>query len=793
MQRIKFLAVVGEFTRACRNEMQGLTLFEGHIMRWVVIGVLVLLPWTAAVRAENLIANGGFEEPTETSFKEHLPDFVKQFYPGMKPTPAEGWACGGGWDGGRYTVHLADDAHTGNHAIEIRCAKVGRGGIASSPFTLTPGTILKVSFWVKAEGAQGGTIMLNYEGTPGDGWNRKVIPAGTFDWKKVTKRCVVPVRHSRADGQTLVIFIYSRAPGSVFIDDVTVGTVDVNALAESPSAPALAPPRPKDIPEPPGSPGYRIDTASALVKVYPDTDFAPAADLSTSIKISLARNEHEDAQIVIEAPWRDVPVADVTFSDLKNADGDVIGADAFTWWGVEFVETMFEPAYRVPRVGWYPDPLMPAGRFTVKAPSRQPVWISLRTAKDTPAGLYRGTVTVTPEGMKPATVPISVTVWDFTVPDRTHLRTLTWMGMGAARSFYGYTWSPEDQKKQKAMVRRYQDILLEHRLGPGGEVAAHVRKGRDGTYDFSRVDATLERLIAKGMNAFIMGTAPNLKRADKDEYSPEFIEQFTDMLKAYGDHLRQKGWINRAYVYTYDEAPKRHWDQVKRIAKAVKEAAPELRILQCLNQPEGVRELAGHVDVFDVYVAQYHKTGVRAMQQKGTEAWLAVCCYPMDRPNLFIEYPLLDARILPMFCWKYAAAGFEYWSPVSWGRNWRKMPPKQWPNDPWDPNTFGKFNGDGYLLYPGPGGVPYPSIRLKALRDGFEDYEYMWLLENLVQRAEAAGKRGPGVDQARSLLAMNDLITDAGHYCRQNAEYFQFRQRVAQAILALRRIAGDRP
>ena len=40
---------------------------------------------------------------------------------------------------------------------------------------------------------------------------------------------------------------------------------------------------------------------------------------------------------------------------------------------------------------------------------------------------------------------------------------------------------------------------------------------------------------------------------------------------------------------------------------------------------------------------------------------------------------------------------------------------------------------------------------------------------------------------------MNDLITDAGDYRKQNDEYVHFRQRVAQAILALRRIAGGRP
>lgn len=762
-------------------------------MKDILIGIItVLLVSGATTRAQNLIANGGFEEATTESFKAKLPDFAKAFYPGMKDTPAAGWVFGGGWDGGRYIAHLSEEAHTGKHSIEIRAEKKGRGGIAATPFRVTPGTILKVSFWIRAKGAEGGNILLNYEGTPGDGWNRALVTGGTFDWRKITQRCVVPVRYSRADGQTIALFIYSKAPGSVWIDDVTVETVDVNKLAESLSAPAASPPRPKDIREPAGSIGYRVDTASALVKVYPDTDFAPASTLTGSIALSLAKNEFEDAQVIIEAPWRDVTVSEVAFTDFKGAAGATIPSSAITWWRVDFVETLFKPAYQVPRVGLFPDPLMPGGEFTVKAPSRQPIWFSVKVVKDTPPGVYHGAVTVTPKGMKPTMVPIAVTVWDFTVSDKTHLRTMTWLGMGSARSFYGYKWSADDNRKNGEMVRRYQDILLEHRLGPGGEVAAHPRKGRDGKYNFAGIDATLERLIGKGMNAFIMGTAPNLKRAGKNEYSPEFIRKFTEMLKVYGDHLREKGWIDMAYVYTYDEAPKRHWGEVKKIAKAIKQTAPELRILQCLNEPEGVRDLAGHVDVFDVYVAQYHKTGVQAMQREGTEAWLAVCCYPMAHPNLFIEYPLIDARVLPMFCWKYKAAGFEYWSPVAWGRNWRKKAPNQWPNIPWDPNTFGKYNGDGYLLYPGPGGVPYPAIRLKALRDGFEDYEYLWLLRDLTKRAEAVGKKSPEIERARTFLKMDDLITDAGVYRTENAEYFAFRNRVAQSIVALRKIVGDR-
>ena len=120
-------------------------------------------------------------------------------------------------------------------------------------------------------------------------------------------------------------------------------------------------------------------------------------------------------------------------------------------------------------------------------------------------------------------------------------------------------------------------------------------------------------------------------------YAPEFIAEFTEYLKAFGDHLRNKGWIDRAYVYVYDEAPKSAWPEVKKISRAIRTAAPGLRIIQCLNEPEGVKALQGSVDVFDVYIAQYHETGVAELQSEGTQAWLAVCCCPADLPNLFIE------------------------------------------------------------------------------------------------------------------------------------------------------------
>ena len=59
-------------------------------------------------------------------------------------------------------------------------------------------------------------------------------------------------------------------------------------------------------------------------------------------------------------------------------------------------------------------------------------------------------------------------------------------------------------------------------------------------------------------------------------------------------------------------------------------------------------------------------------------------------------------------------------------------------NDPWDSVFLVGGNGDGTLFYPGRpdhiGGhtdIPIESIRLKLIREGMEDYEYLSLLAKL--------------------------------------------------------------
>ena len=117
--------------------------------------------------------------------------------------------------------------------------------------------------------------------------------------------------------------------------------------------------------------------------------------------------------------------------------------------------------------------------------------------------------------------------------------------------------------------------------------------------------------------------------------------------------------------------------------------------------------------------------------------------------------------------WKYSIRGELYFSMnESYGKK----------KDPWsDVHLFGG-NGDGTLFYPGRpdvvGGVthiPIESIRLKLIREGLEDYEYLRILAR--QKGE-----GPVME------AINGLIRNTYDYDQDPKKLYAVRQWMGQEI-----------
>jgi hypothetical protein len=419
-------------------------------------------------------------------------------------------------------------------------------------------------------------------------------------------------------------------------------------------------------------------------------------------RINAAGGEYESFQVLVTGGYLALKGVRWQATDLEGETGK-IAADNIQFNPVGYVETTVKSEHYKSSLGWWPDPLLRMDSFDVSGLERQPLWVTVYVPTGTPAGTYRGNIEIQTANAGNRTIPIELRVWGFDIPQRSSIKTLTWVG-----SLENYGGNSRQNRKA------FYELLLQHRLGPGGKIEL----------DEDMLNFTIER----GMNAFILEIIPNLKRLKQSHFSQEYKDRLQTRLQAHAKRFGQDDTLDgMAYIYNYDEVGRDHWPLAKDIYTLIKNVSSKFNVIQCLNIPEGVEALAGYADTWDVYVAQYKKSGVEQRVAKGDEAWLAVCCYPVDRPNFFLEYPAIDGRMLGWICYLTGVSGFEYWKPNHWKGN-DSSPGLR---GGWKANTFSKYNGDGYLTYPGPDPLPLSSVRLANFRDGFEDYEYLHLLKEL--------------------------------------------------------------
>ncbi|HOS95935.1 MAG TPA: DUF4091 domain-containing protein, partial [Armatimonadota bacterium] len=127
----------------------------------------------------------------------------------------------------------------------------------------------------------------------------------------------------------------------------------------------------------------------------------------------------------------------------------------------------------------------------------------------------------------------------------------------------------------------------------------------------------------------------------------------------------------------------------------------------------------------------------------GQQVWAYVCLGPRyPYANWLADFPLVESRVIWWQAYHQKMDGFLYWGLNIWDRehNDRPIDPADGPDLEWSITTGGEYDwlhGDGRLIYAGPDG-PIGSIRLANIRDGLEDYEYLWLLAQKAGDVEVA-------------------------------------------------------
>ncbi len=437
---------------------------------------------------------------------------------------------------------------------------------------------------------------------------------------------------------------------------------------------------------------------------------------STAAAIKAARNEAEAVQVIVRAP------STTNLSGVNVTVSDLVGPKTITKSNIALYRVHYVPVTtrsEFPNNGWYspnlpgdwPDALVPSTvpggiyqsfPFSVQAGQNQPIWVEIYVPKGSPAGSYTGTVTVTATGQSPVTVPLTLAVWGFTLPDKPAL----------ASDFWGYDlWMTTNYSYSTGADRftlrnnLYTD-LRQHRIGFG-------LTDSTGPFPKASLDAILQQQ-ARIQSPWNM-TDANLQ----------------ELVSAYGA----------------DQLFSQHYDEPQTVSQinAINDPNGEVQRYRRNGVPELLTvswsselingEYAGwsaNVDIFaGVHFALIPFTNAQKKLNEGKAIWsYSAGMQPNEAPTWLLDYDLIHFRIAPWLDYSTGLSGFLYWTPVNWCGG-----------DPWTNSGIpssgceSNRNMDGVFYFPGDRvGAPnaaIPSARLKAIRDGVEDYDYLALLADL--------------------------------------------------------------
>ena len=510
-----------------------------------------------------------------------------------------------------------------------------------------------------------------------------------------------------------------------------------------------------------------IWSAPTTVKVLSTKEASEYADVRESeITITAAKNEYESGQIIVSAK-NDLSFT-VSLSDLVdvNNENNVISKDNFAVYTQKYI-TVTENRYgNGAPTGDYPDAILPQenavayGQNKVKKGMNGGAWLEFYIPEDTVAGTYRGEATVSVGGAA-QTIPVSMKVYDVTIPAESSQKSLFHVNQQQVLDHEGdSSWE---------MMEKYYDFLLKYRCSPtditngcsispteyadkayalcqngmstvgvpssvnqvlldgfwvfeyelvAEEIVALARKSLETNYNMVEKAAFYnfyidepffaeyaDGQVAASIKAFDLAIAKAVSALERD---PEFTGDFAETLLADIYNI-----ANVITDYNTDDYGNSH-----RMRDPLKNADGSLFTYAGTSASVCAKP--------DAYGSQAERDTYRTDR----ELWWYNCNEPKyPYPTYHIDDTMTGTIAMEWMMAEYDIVGNLYWvtnlhTNFTTGENLE---------DPYGTAQRGSgANGDGVLLYPGkPYGVdgPVASIRLDAIRDGYEDYELIRMIK----------------------------------------------------------------
>ncbi len=667
---------------------------------------------------------------------------------------------------------------------------------------VAPSTCYLYAAWVKTQGITEGSVDIHghfkatdnslTRGAPFFGSARRLT--GDNDWTLCWSQVM-----TLEDAHHVELHLTMNTCGTVWHDGVLFLPVEQGVVRRVDANPTLLPREP-----------FFAWQVNPLVKVSPDD---PPQATSKSLTAECARNEWEPVQIAV---WSrtDLRGVQVRVSPLKHTSGATLPPPRL--YRVMTVPVDVPTNYYFSRLplyrrhvpadtpssdGWageWPDPLAPLRSFDLPARRTQALWLDCYVPEGTAPGEYRATVTVLASGKTLLQLPLRLTVWNFTLPERSHLRVVYYLRSGPG-------WDVTRGEDTETLKQWYR-LMAEYRVSPDVVLPAPHFQVVDGRVpmDASRFEPMARYALDElGFNHcytpwgfYALGWGyPLGSKFGHEPRTPEYEDTLRNAYRQLVELFTRNGWRDRLVYYLSDEphlSNQKVADDLRYFIEVIKPVAPDVPIFSSTwgHYPQ----LDGYLNIWGM--AQFGGFPVEKMRERRAAGDRLLFTtdgqHALDTPYLATE------RLLPLYCFAYDVEGYEFW-----GFSW-------WTHDPWrrgwhqyisQSGEGQEFywvrypNGDGYVAYPGePLGLtePQPSIRLKAIREGAEDYEYYRLWSQLVQERLSRGETAADAEQLRHSMEAMVPIPNAGglrstEILPDPDAMYRLRRRIAEAILKLSR------
>ena len=643
------------------------------------------------------------------------------------------------WRGGGATLSAVPDCPFGKQSLKILTEiNLGR---ALHTFPVEPDTTYRWTFWFKCPPGSSFYAYIGVDGRPG---NACAIDGSGDVWTRKSVEFKTPDAEVATVG-TMGICTWPGKDG-ILIDRVSVTEIIPGEDPPEAEAPTNVLRAKRTL--------SREEVLKRWQALFPTRQYlcwekSPWENLSRlntppdsvkecrNLRVAMGENEYESASFV-----------------LTNLSEEELAFEVSTE-GSGVPVTLREAVWVTSYGGKEVNDALPLLEGNVRVPSGESreIWMTFHS-KGVEAGNYRMDVKVKPEGSPAFSIQLRVKVYPVSLPEDKPIYTLYWDYL---TPFWGnrpdlHRAFVEDMKRHYVNVGVGHPGTIEIKFDPDGEVKK----------DFPRLDPTLDcyRLLDTKMVILFWNTEQYLEQTPdtfKGEWkflSDEWKVHFEAWLTNLAAHLKEKGWGNDEFaMYPYDE---KLGTEVYEVVKLIKEIDPKIQVyVNSVGTLQEVKNISPYVDIWGPSIHSFlpnystnveeKKVIVELLKEKGRFFW--TYANPQGGGHPKESSPYGDYRLAVWRAWNLGARGFGYWI-YKYKTHW---------------NSYKHGDGNNWAVVyladaeDAPPGISKkePVIagkRWEATREGVEDYVYLYMLREAVEKA---GREADNrvLQQGRELLA----------------------------------------